>query len=213
MQGLSIQPLGEDDCIRPVFGEVALNDRCRTGRSINDNAAYSHDARAIIARCKQEGRSGDYLRGFHRQSSMRRCRNRETLPAVSGPIKLEVIWGAIPGVLAATAPHCGSFSANDARFVDEGNSVHCKVRDGGGYDEVRRSSENSALRKGCLYAFFSGHEKDSDGRTGVTDVSNLRQTLIPRGPAPSLFHFSKPILRLPYIASNGKNSSISQNPW
>ena len=100
---------------------------------------------------------------------MRRCRDRETFPTVSGPIlknamisigtvkhrgkphKLEVVWGAIPGVLTAAAPHCGGFSANDARFVNEGSSVHCVMRDERGYDEVRRSSEDFALQKGHLY--------------------------------------------------------------
>ena len=85
---------------------------------------------------------------------MRRRRNRDTFPPVPGPILagyrgkhgnnrtqdkpygLEVAWRAIPSILAAAAPHRGGSSTNDARLVDEGNSIHL-VREKREYDEVR----------------------------------------------------------------------------
>jgi hypothetical protein len=46
-QGLSVQPLGEDDGVRLAFAKVALNDRRRTGRAINDGAVDFHRAWTI----------------------------------------------------------------------------------------------------------------------------------------------------------------------
>jgi len=47
VQRLSIQPLGEDDGVRLAFGEVALDDRFRAGRSINYGAVDFNGARGI----------------------------------------------------------------------------------------------------------------------------------------------------------------------
>ena len=43
-QRLSVQPLGEDHGVRLAFTEVALDNRCRAGRSINDGAANFYGA-------------------------------------------------------------------------------------------------------------------------------------------------------------------------
>ena len=64
------------------------------------------------------------------------------------PYGLEVVWGAIPSILAAAAPHRGGSSTNNARLVDEGNSIHLVREEKRESDEV--SGEDSARGKGCL---------------------------------------------------------------
>ena len=46
-QRLSVQPLGEDDCVGLALIEVVLNDWRGAGSSINDGAVDFHGARAI----------------------------------------------------------------------------------------------------------------------------------------------------------------------
>lgn len=38
--------------------------------------------------------------------------------------RLEVVWGAVPGILASTAPHCSGFPAEETGLVDQRNSIH-----------------------------------------------------------------------------------------
>lgn len=42
--------------------------------------------------------------------------------------RLEVFWGAVPGILASAAPHRSGFPAEETGFIDQCNGVHCVFR-------------------------------------------------------------------------------------
>ena len=92
---------------------------------------------------------------------------------------MEMIWGAIPGVLASATPHCSSFPAENTGLVDQRNSVHGVFQERRGEKIARRSEglgipvPRGAVYKPCVLR---------DGRetelwvSGVTGIANGKGT-------------------------------------
>ena len=100
-----------------------------------------------IAGRKKQGRRFDRLTFARWQSGVGGGGNRHAFTTVSGPVlggrkgqrgtcgppeesyRLEVLRGAIPGVLASTTPHRSGLSTETTGLVDEGNGVHLVSRE------------------------------------------------------------------------------------